>query len=191
MKSRRGVLLAVSPLLGVAVYAVARVLLLNNGTAVLFPREIEALALGGFGLAILPAFLEKQRVAFTATAALSLALFAFLTLPSLAATRLDLFRSTMPLATQSDPVNRPVGCFCATRASLHELFGPPDFATAGMTDTAPTYAYRIGGSATSPVVMYRLETGQSAFDRVVAIDEMPPMSDDELRSKGLARWGSR
>lgn len=125
-------------------YGAARVLLLSNGAAFAYPREIEALALGLFGGAIVPAFFEKQRLWFTGSAALCLALFAFLTLPNLAGVRLNLLHSTLPIAGESDPLNRPATCLCTTRGTLHELFGRPDFSTAGETDGASEYAYRVG-----------------------------------------------
>jgi hypothetical protein len=171
-------------------YAAARVLLLNNGAAFAYPREIEALALGSFAAAIVPAFLERHRMWFTGLAALCLAVFAFLTLPMLASVRLNLLHATVPIADESDPRDRPATCLCTTRGSLHELFGPPDFSTAGETDGAAQYAYRLGMVDSRVFVLYRLEIGQSAFDHLRTIEHLAA-SETDLRTRGLARWGSR
>lgn len=174
---------------GVLIYVGARVLLLNNGAAFAFPREIEALALGLFGLTIVPAFGERNRVWLTAIAGLMLAVFVFLSLPTLAGVRLNLLAEALPMASGGDPANRPATCFCATRGSLHELFGPPDFTTAGKTDEAPSYVYVLDRGDLPHLALYELETGQGPFDRVRRVDRFEvPLS--ELRTRGLAPWGS-
>lgn len=184
--------LLASAVAGAALYAVSRVVLLNNGTAMLFPRELEALLLGLFGMTITLAFLRPRRLAVTGAAALSLAGFLFLSLPVLGGPRLVMMHSAIPIAPREDVTLRSTRCFCGTRASLHELFGPPDYVTSGRAELAETYAYRLSGDASSArVVIYRLETGQTAFDRITGSDLRENLSEAQLRVEGLGRWGTR
>lgn len=157
--------------------------LLNNASAAYFPRQLTVLLLTG-AFASLAAAVLWRRPRFLLTT-LAIAAAALVSQPGLRHMRLEVFATLVPLAADM-PRDDAARCFCTTRASLHELFGPPDYMGDGDRGTARIYAYErdLGGKR---LVLYELRGRTGADDRVVAIrsERLDPSGLD------LVPWGDR
>jgi len=158
--------------------------LLNNASAAYFPRQLTVLLLTG-AFASLAAAVLWRRPRFLLTTLLAIAAAALVSQPGLRHMRLEVFATLVPVAADM-PRDDAARCFCTTRASLHELFGPPDYMGDGDRGTARIYAYErdLGGKR---LVLYELRGRTGADDRVVAIrsERLDPSGLD------LVPWGDR
>ncbi|HET9810037.1 MAG TPA: hypothetical protein VFQ66_10085 [Candidatus Limnocylindria bacterium] len=174
----------VGVLLIVAVaYVAAGAMLLNNASAAYFPRQLTVLLVTTAAASLASVGLWRTgRLLLLAVAAISAA--GLVSHPSLHEVRLQALARAVPVTTSAGAT--PGGaarCFCATRASLLELFGAPDFVGDGERGTARLYAYTPDRSS-GRLVIYELSGRSGAEDRVIAIREESAAPG----SLGLSPW---
>lgn len=151
----------------------------------MWPDQI-VLALVVLGIAsLVPAVRSRDRgpaLAAGVTAIAGLVLF----LGPFQDPRLLIFRQALPLAPPPvSPPLTPASCLCATRRTLLDMFGRPDFIRASMV--GDRYAYWVWPSD-GDVVIYHLETREESLgDRVLRIDYRTRVSMSDLEREGLIR----
>lgn len=98
--------------------------------------------------------------------------------------RLAIFRDALPLAPPPlAPDLTPASCICATRRTLLDMFGRPDFIRASMV--GDRYAYWVG-EGVGAVIIYHLETREESLgDRVQRIEHRSGVTPSELAHEGL------
>lgn len=166
----------------VLTYVGAGSTLLNNASALFFPRQLAVLLLTAAAAALVAAGLWRSRRSFLLAAA-AVSATALVLHPSLQELRLQAVGRAIPISDAGPTADGAARCFCATRASLLEFFGAPDFIGDGDRGTARIYAYAQDRSNGS-LVLYELNGRSGAEDRVIRIRG----ESSSPTSLGLVPW---